>query len=333
MPNSVEVISHYTKPTIGRMYGKSLLTPQTENRLRYTASRMFRESVNKYATPEKVNGRFSGKGGQYATVVMESPEDSHNITGAEAHYEHAFADQLEALNCPQDGAALQNSLTVFSLFAHQLLTYMTYIELTVDTLLLTQEQASHQQKDAHEEDLQFIRNQVEHSADVLKRGLSLTHLLREGSFQLEPIALSPTVSEIAKRFQAQYKNREISVMLATEGIIWGSQLLLELILENLIQNALLHAGADSAVTIAIEAKGEEILVRVMDNGCGMSEEQLQKLFNPLEQRISSDTKKKSNGVGLFLTKLAVEMQGGQIWVKSQPSQGTHFYITLKRCVA
>jgi signal transduction histidine kinase len=224
---------------------------------------------------------------------------------------------------------LRSSWDLFSLFAHQLLTYMTYIELTVDTMVPAERSAA--QTETPEEDLEFIRDQVYHAADILKRGMNLMRILREGSLQLEPVALSPLIRSTVNRFKTQYGHRNISLTLAVDGIILGSQLLTELIIENLVQNALVHSGAHSAITITVEEQGEMILVSVMDNGRGISTEQLQRLFTPSEQISLSSTKKRSRGLGLFLTKMAVEMQGGQIWVESGNCQGTRFHFTLKKC--
>jgi signal transduction histidine kinase len=227
-------------------------------------------------------------------------------------------------------SALQSSWELFSLFAHQLLTYMTYIELTVDALKYSEQPAL--QTDTQEENLEFIRDQVNHAADVLKSGLNLVRVLQRGSLQLEPIALSPLIRLIVNRFKAQFADREITVTSAVDGIIFGNQLLTELIIENLVQNALVHSGDQTSISITVEEQDEVIVVNVIDNGCGIPEIQLKELFTPSE-RANPAAKRRSQGLGLFLTKMAVELQEGQISVESQLAKGTAFSISLKKCAA
>jgi signal transduction histidine kinase len=227
-------------------------------------------------------------------------------------------------------SVLQSSWELFSLFAHQLLTYMTYIELTVDALKYSEPPAL--QTDTQEENLEFIRDQVNHAADVLKSGLNLVRVLQKGSIQLEPIALSPLIRSTVNRFKAQFADREITVTSAVNGIVFGNQLLMELIIENLVQNALVHSGDHSSVSITVEEQDEAIVVSVIDNGCGISESRLNDLFAPSE-RANPAAKRRSQGLGLFLTKMAVELQEGQLSVESQPAKGTTFSIHLKKCAA
>ncbi|MBH9578532.1 ATP-binding protein [Inhella proteolytica] len=103
------------------------------------------------------------------------------------------------------------------------------------------------------------------------------------------------------------------------------------VLINLINNALLHAfppGQNGEVLLSAEAQGEQILLRVADNGRGMDAATLEQLFKPF-----FSTRIGQGGMGLgmpIVDRLVHKTLGGQIVVRSQPGQGTVFEISLPR---
>ena len=75
--------------------------------------------------------------------------------------------------------------------------------------------------------------------------------------------------------------------------------------------------------------GNSVIFQVKDNGIGMNEEQLQKIFNPFDQAESTTSKDYGgSGLGLAITKSFVEMMGGKIEVESKEKWGSHFKVTL-----
>ena len=75
--------------------------------------------------------------------------------------------------------------------------------------------------------------------------------------------------------------------------------------------------------------GNSVTFQVKDNGIGMSEEQLEKIFNSFDQAETSTSKDYGGtGLGLAITKSFVEMMGGKIEVESKEKWGSHFKVTL-----
>jgi two-component system phosphate regulon sensor histidine kinase PhoR len=101
---------------------------------------------------------------------------------------------------------------------------------------------------------------------------------------------------------------------------------IERVLQNLIGNALRYSAPDTAVSVRLEAKGNEATVTVADVGPGISAEDSSKLF----QRFYRATKTSAQGIGLGLynSRLIIEHHGGRIWVNSVPGSGSTFGFAL-----
>jgi len=101
------------------------------------------------------------------------------------------------------------------------------------------------------------------------------------------------------------------------------------ILQNIVSNAIKHTEKNGSVTISATTHADKIIVRIQDNGIGMSQEIIEKLFTPQMKTLSETRKKnKGAGIGLLLVKGFLEKNGGEIWVESTEGKGSSFYFTL-----
>jgi PAS domain S-box-containing protein len=114
--------------------------------------------------------------------------------------------------------------------------------------------------------------------------------------------------------------------------VWGQKLLLELLLTNLIGNAVKFRAAGQAPAVHVEARpqGEEWLVTVTDNGIGMKAEHLQRIFEiGMAARLHSIVEYPGHGLGLATCARIVERHGGRIWAESPgPGRGATLAFTL-----
>ena len=95
---------------------------------------------------------------------------------------------------------------------------------------------------------------------------------------------------------------------------------------NLVGNAMKFTPPGGRITIAARASDHEVQVSVKDTGAGMSEEELERIFEPYWQ--AQRTASLGAGLGLKIAKGIVEAHGGRIWVESAVGQGTTFHFTL-----
>ena len=104
---------------------------------------------------------------------------------------------------------------------------------------------------------------------------------------------------------------------------------LETILRNLLVNAIKFSIPGKEILISAVTEGPLIKISVVDQGVGMNEETLNKLFrNDLHFTTSGTQQERGTGLGLILCKELVEKHGGNISVKSKPAEGSTFTFTL-----
>jgi signal transduction histidine kinase len=104
---------------------------------------------------------------------------------------------------------------------------------------------------------------------------------------------------------------------------------LEIILRNLIANAVKFTAHGGVIKIAGKVNADSIEIYVEDNGLGMHEEEVKNLFEPGRHFSKIGTnQERGNGLGLLITKEMVRKNGGNIWVNSRKHEGTIFVFTL-----
>ncbi|HEY3586101.1 MAG TPA: hybrid sensor histidine kinase/response regulator, partial [Myxococcaceae bacterium] len=100
------------------------------------------------------------------------------------------------------------------------------------------------------------------------------------------------------------------------------------VLENLVGNALKFTPPGGVVTVGAARTQDPawVVFSVRDNGPGIAEEHLPRVFDRFYQALSSD--RRGSGLGLAICKAIVEAHGGRIWAESDPGKGAAFFFTL-----
>jgi signal transduction histidine kinase len=105
--------------------------------------------------------------------------------------------------------------------------------------------------------------------------------------------------------------------------------MLKTVLRNLVLNAIKFTNNGGAIKINAEENSKDVTISVLDNGIGISPENLTKLFDISEVLTTKGTAKETGtGLGLLLCKEFVEKHGGKIWVESEEGKGSRFSFTL-----
>lgn len=124
-----------------------------------------------------------------------------------------------------------------------------------------------------------------------------------------------------------YENRIIHFNPQNENIEFDfDENLMGRSITNLIFNALVHNDKDTEVFVDIR-KQDKIYIEIRDNGKGINEEELKKLFNRYYRGTSTENHKGS-GLGMSIAKEIIEAHGGSISVASEPNNGTAIQILL-----
>ena len=99
------------------------------------------------------------------------------------------------------------------------------------------------------------------------------------------------------------------------------------VLDNLVANALTHAGADRPVIVRLAVSRDSVDVAVSDTGSGIPREELARIF---ELGVRLDSEKAGSGLGLALSRAIVDAHGGTLEVASTPGEGSTFTVVLPR---
>jgi len=128
---------------------------------------------------------------------------------------------------------------------------------------------------------------------------------------------------------ASIKNIKIVNNIPTEISVFADSDQLDLILRNLFSNALKFTPNLGTITISAIEKDGLVEISIKDNGIGIKDDILQKIFKTESYFSSKGTEgEKGTGLGLVLCKEFVEKNGGKIWVESNSDQGSTFTFTL-----
>ena len=163
---------------------------------------------------------------------------------------------------------------------------------------------------------------------------SISHLLRyarESDVQLEPMRMSDVIDSALETFRDRVDKSGVRVErdLDGDGAMRGDPEKLRRVVINLVGNALddleqtRPEGACVTVSSGQNLAGSEIWLRIKDNGSGISEARLEKIWSPFHTSKANGT-----GLGLAISKKLVESHSGSIEVSSRPGAGTEFLLVF-----
>jgi signal transduction histidine kinase len=186
------------------------------------------------------------------------------------------------------------------------------------------------------------REMVDHSAKRLREMLELfSRWLSLATFdpnrmaeQFQDIALSDLAAESIEVSRSLAEEKKVSLTLeAPEDLppIKGSRIPLEEVFNNLIGNAIKYSKEGGWVKVTLSERNDEVLVEVSDNGIGIDEEHLPRIFDEF-YRVDGrrNAPIKGSGLGLSIVKKMVDTHGGMIDVESQLTAGTTFKISFPK---
>jgi len=177
-------------------------------------------------------------------------------------------------------------------------------------------------REAPEDSLEFARI-IEHEAIKLNELCGdFLGFARPVYTSTQPLNLAETIQRVARLMGPQFRAKDVRLDVVIDRnlpMIHGDPLHWEQVLQNLMLNALQASEAGGKVSVGASPSG----LWVEDEGCGMSEEQLERLFSPF-----FTTKPQGTGLGLSNAKKIVDAHGATISVNSRPGSGSRFLISF-----
>lgn len=147
-----------------------------------------------------------------------------------------------------------------------------------------------------------------------------------------PLHIDEIVQKVLKYLEPAAKKKGITIEnKVSEDLppVLADKLRIEEVIDNLLSNAIKFTTSNGKVIIKGELDEEGLIIHVQDTGLGLSQEEVNRVFLPLQKLSSKPTGgEPSAGVGLSLTKKIIELHNGKIWVKSKIGEGSTFSFLL-----
>lgn len=168
----------------------------------------------------------------------------------------------------------------------------------------------------------------------------LQNLLQWTSVQTGKLKFEPSDFNLYKKVEETFSLMKVSaekkeIILLNEvdkGLVGNADAnLFSTILRNLLSNAIKFTPSGGLIRIRSSVVDQVVQIEVADNGTGIPEDHMDKLFD-LEKTFSTKgtSDEEGSGLGLILCKEFVEKNGGEIWVDSIPGQGSRFFFTVPK---
>ncbi|HEY46532.1 MAG: hypothetical protein AMJ88_11765 [Anaerolineae bacterium SM23_ 63] len=157
---------------------------------------------------------------------------------------------------------------------------------------------------------------VEAGLDMAKEDTPLTVLARyaieglRGSAEAKEITLDVDLQEFAP-------------------LVNGDPVRLRQMIGNLLDNAIKYTPEDGVVRLAVEAEGDQVILRISDTGVGIPQADQPYLFDKFFRASNVPEDLPGTGLGLSIVKSIVDNHGGRIWVDSKLGEGTTFTVVLQ----
>ena len=201
--------------------------------------------------------------------------------------------------------------------SHDIRTPLTTIYGSASALIddngtLTEEQKNKMLEGIRQDSVWLVR--------IVENLLSVTRIGGENvKISKTPIVIDELIDSVILKFRKRYPDNTVSVSLPDEIVIVPMDaLLIEQVLINLLENSVLHASGRSYLKLRIRKNDGKAIFEIEDDGCGIPEEKLPKLFEGIYESKTelADSKKKNAGIGLSVCAAIVTAHGGEISAKN-----------------
>lgn len=307
------------------------LNPFDVNGERYVMSLVIDITVRKESQRQikELNTQLEEKIRIRTQELSDSVEDLKNLNlNLEKEIKRREKAEKKIKDALQKEKELNELKTKFlSLVSHEFKTPLSGI-LTSATLAVKYTREEHQEK--REKHLNTIKNKVHYLNSILNDFLSIERLdSGRGQYRFSKFGLKRLINEVIYNANVTLKDgQEISYPKDLEDVeLFMDEKILELILSNLLGNAIKYSPEDTLIKFKVDFDGEFIMFEIEDQGRGIPKKDQKHIFERYF-RAENALLDEGTGIGLNIAKTHLENLGGTIEFKSVENQGTTFSVKV-----
>ncbi len=278
--------------------------------------------------------RARRKNGTYIQLLISGSP----LLGKDGEYKGTFAVCVDITTQKNAEVVLQQALAkekelgelktrFVSMASHEFRTPLATILATVETLVAYRKKLSEEQIDQR---LEKMKEQIAHLKNIMDDVLLISRMqARRFDFNPAKIDLDTLARSVLDEFQSRpdiNHQLEYTVSENVHEITLDARLMRQ-IMSNLISNAIKYSPEGKTVWVSLEYTDSLIVFKVRDEGIGIPEIDLPHLFEPFH-RATNAGHVSGTGLGLVITKEAIELHHGSIAVESKEGVGTSFIIRI-----
>ncbi len=235
------------------------------------------------------------------------------------HYKHEKSEEIHQLK-----------LQFFTSISHQFRTPLSLIYAPIEKLLKTYSNTD--SPDKHY--LKTIYNNSKYLLRLINQLLEFNKL-EQNKYSLRIVKFDAIalLNNIIESFQEAATEKKISLVLNSRYkncSIWMDMEKFEMIIYNLLSNALKHTHEQGTINIIVDSLEEEIAIEVRDNGSGIAKDDMPHIFDRYFQGGKTMSSFHGSGIGLYFCKRLVELHNGTIKCRSTEGEGSTFKMLFKK---
>lgn len=215
--------------------------------------------------------------------------------------------------------------------SHDIRTPLTSIVGNTAAILENEDSFSPEQKrrllEDVNEDAQWLIRMVENLLSVTRIDGAKVKVVKT------PTVLDELIDSVLMKFSKKHPNQKVITQIPDEFVdIPMDSLLIEQVLLNLLENAVFHAKGMTELMLSVSLVGDKAVFEVSDNGCGLPEDALQKIFTGSYEKSAApvDGTRRNMGIGLSVCAAIVKAHGSDITAENRKGGGAVFRFALER---
>ncbi|MDQ2775675.1 MAG: ATP-binding protein, partial [Acidobacteriota bacterium] len=239
-------------------------------------------------------------------IERDRAQDIANRTEAERQNEQIKATLLDAL-------------------AHEFKTPLTSVKVATSALLSrgNLDSTASELLTILDEEADRLTNLVSDSIELARIGTGQVTLHRE------ECSAEALISSAVKQLRGLIEGRSVDLEIQAElPPVHADRRLMELVLRQLIGNALKYSPESSPISVCAGADGSYVVVGIRNTGTGIPEPEQKLVFEKFYRGRNTKGRIPGTGMGLAIGREIIEAHGGRIWVESRPGDGAKFSFTL-----